>query len=109
MTTKRDPWVQVKSEDELRAGMAVQLRPCACGRRETLFIAALHDGGGPRTVRDPGGFIRTATGVMVEFLCKHHGYKQCAVDRSIREGRLFRLADDQLTDLSESRELETAR
>ncbi len=110
MTTKRDPWVQVKSEDELRAGMAVQLRPCVwCGRIETFVLtrdggtytgfAAGHDG---RHYRE-NARIFTSAG-----RCRN-SVEEWLPSRMVREGRLFRLADDQLADLSETRELETVR
>ena len=39
MSDERDEWVRVESEDELRPGMAVQLRPCRwCGRVDTFWL-----------------------------------------------------------------------
>jgi hypothetical protein len=95
MKSERDPWTRVKDESELREGMAVQLRPCAlCSRVETQFLL--------------GTFLSVA---WVNTGC-------CTVSRfsiAIGEGRLYRLADDQLADDAEpatvvrGREMERAR
>ncbi len=106
MTTKRDPWVRVKSEDELRTAAVLKLSRCnACGSGH--FVV----------------FARPATSKDVDMPCDCGGYGYISavncprvwmhpsdcVCVAIREGRLFRLADDQFADLSETREMETVR
>ena len=111
----KDEWVRVKSEDELRAGMAVQIRNCRwCGRRETVIL----------TARTPGSVLAVGPGGQIEDPSSAFGWIQAGacmakararslpgtlMGGAVREGRVFRLADSELTDLSESRELENVR
>lgn len=105
----KDEWVRVKDESELRAGMTVELRPCMfCHRKERqLILSEL----GTRTIRDHNGNRYLGRGFVVTGSCNPEGLlaDSAAFYRPVRDGRLYRLADSQLADLSESRELETVR
>jgi len=109
---KREEWVRVKSEDELRIGLTVQLRPCVwCGRTENETIIAeveVHP-----MAHSPRGWqpSKATRAFDVVGSCQRSmdAGPLTQYDEDISEGRLYRLADDQLTDLSETRELENVR
>ena len=98
---KRDEWVRVKSESELRPGMAVQLRNCLwCGKRETQTIVRIKPSSGYCV--NPVGVMRE-TNSTIGFVgvgnCR--GERSQAFDNAIREGRLYRLADWQFDEASD--------
>lgn len=79
----RDEFVLVKSEDELRSGMCVELRPClTTGKRERFFVL---------------GRERRKSSCPLCGKCK--GWKttdgaMCMEMKCIPECRLYRLRDD---------------
>jgi hypothetical protein len=91
---KRDEWIRVKSESELRPGMAVQLRNCAwCGTRETLVILPGTTTASPM-VELPGGSRAasiSANSFKTTKRCKAPNRSQFGL--AISQGRLYRLAD----------------
>ncbi len=108
MTTKRDPWVRVKSEDELRAGMAILwLRPYGGSDVEVITKRIVTDGNSPCSPERafcPSRLRWFSTGCF-----ESEGFNPFCFYEFIEAGEIYRLADDQLADLSETRELETAR
>lgn len=91
MIDERDEWVRVESEDELRPGMAVQLRPCMfCGNAETFFLTRQVPAF--PAVREDGSW---SPDIGKQFLLVggrcHPGPSQFT--RAIRERRLYRLRD----------------
>ncbi len=106
MTTKRDPWVRVKSVDEVRSASVLKITRCnGCGVGHLVIFSR------PATSKDCGVPCDCGSwGYISAVNCpRAMKYPSDCVCEAIREGRLFRLADDQLTDLSETRELETVR
>jgi len=107
MIEKSAKWVRVKSEDELRPGTTVELRPCGfCGRRERMILLgskekkmSLHHSGDMLAESGRGW-------IAVPGLCLN---PRRPVDLSvaISTGRLWRLAYEELdeTDLREKAEL----
>ena len=83
MSENRDEWVRVESEGELRPGMAVQLRPCACGSEETAVLLCCE----LRTPPDERGMFRWL-GIG---WCYHERHSR--LGNSVRDGRLYRLRD----------------
>ncbi len=106
MTTKRDPWVQVKSDNELRAGMTVEVRPCSWCKKVVRHVLLRSDGIGFGVFTNDV-WTKSIRFTAMPILCVGDG--SIGFPHAIREGRLFRLADDQLSDLSETRELESVR
>ncbi len=96
---KRDEWVWVKSESELRPGMAVQARPCRwCGRRETMVLLTSIATTADTFVTADGA--RGSRGEARAWKTSRQCPKPLTIyaDRSvfvgtIRDGRLYRLAD----------------
>lgn len=80
----RDEFVLVKSEDELRPGMCVELRTCAvCGKRERAILNAESPSSDPTR----GKSAWTTLPDEVHYKRKRFGI-------AIRERRLYRLIDD---------------
>lgn len=90
-----ESWVRVESEDELRAGIWVESRPCAqCGARERAFLVA-------RDARvlgcdDCGDY---GPGWATCGSCSD-GHSIC-FKCEIREGRLYRLVLDEPAETTE--------
>jgi hypothetical protein len=84
---KRDEWVRVKSEDELRPGMAVQVRPCLQCEKEVSLTLFSIEKGRPGDVCDCGAKSGWAS---THDDCAHR--LSCFCD-AIATGRLYRLAD----------------
>jgi hypothetical protein len=86
----KDEWVRVKSEDELRAGMTVEVRPCQwCGRVERGLL--LHSERATPSTVGPDGSLEPAkskVGWTVGGRCRT---KPVQFWEAIRDGRLFRL------------------
>jgi len=95
----RDPWKLVTDEAQLRAGMTVELRPCAwCGKRERFILLRACV---PRpTTAGPGGLSRPTTSkVAWLYSARCREYEggrgiNGVMDKSIRERRLYALIDD---------------
>ena len=91
----RDEFVLVKSEDELRPGMCVELRPCLrCGKRDRRILTGALGRGD--TV-DVDGIVSRAVIFYATGICPPSpGFRgdTCGFSRSIRERRLYRLRDD---------------
>lgn len=102
----KDEWVRVRSEDELRAGMTVELRPCSwCGKRERFMLFRVT---GRFAALSATGECFKARIFSVPSTCEREGYRrdETGFFVSIREGRLYRLADLDTTDDAEVSELE---
>jgi hypothetical protein len=96
----RDEWVRVKSERELRAGMCVELRRCRhCGRDHRMIISRVVLDERPCPEGRSIGYTRKEIGGCQDYV--DHCWCKC-----IDEGRLYRLADSQLTESETTRELE---
>lgn len=91
---KRDEFVLVKSEDELRPGMCVELRPCQwCGKRDRFMLMSKEPASG--LFLDPDGTASPAE-TKWEFAtagkCDDNGV--IAFKYAIPNRRLYRLRDD---------------
>lgn len=101
----RPDWVLVKGESELRVGMCVELRPCVwCNRRERLIISKRKS---PTT-----GYATNPSGIRFSISHAWHVLGRCraepvAFSQTIRERRLYRLADEQLDETTTEKRLET--
>ena len=78
MSDERDEWVRVESEDELRPGMAVQVRPCRWCRKTHVRILLRFDKG---------------LWVLPHRSCGPYYTVRAGYYFAIREGRLYRLRD----------------
>ncbi len=87
----REEWVRVKSPDELRAG-SYKLVDCRyCHRTHLVIVARRQEG-----IRSCDGEHRQCLGwEVITTSCRRFW---CATPRCIADGRLFRLADHQLTE-----------
>ena len=94
-----DEWCLVKSEDELRPGMCVELRPCGwCNKRERLIISDVVPAkrysvypDGTRGENPPG----SRSFVFATPRCREFGPgKRGRLIQAIKDGRLYRLRDD---------------
>lgn len=84
---KRDEWVRVKDEGELRIGMTVEVGPCRCGRARHRKIILSEVNQPP-----PCGYCKVETRrFVVSDSCNDKG-RTCFL-RAIKEGRLYRLSD----------------
>ena len=100
----KDEWVRVKSEDELRAGMTVEVRICfGCNRRERFVLMS-------RERRATSGCTSHAKCVGWEITRARCGWTDFCTTRTIREGRLFKLVlrEPEATE-TRAREREVAR
>lgn len=89
---KRDEWVRVKSESELRPGMAVQLRNCMwCGKRETLTL--LNATRASKIADAPGNVMEVSRSKDAWTVIGGCGSRPCVFYGAIEDHRLFRLAD----------------
>lgn len=101
---KRDEWVRVKSESELRAGMCLQLLSCVyCGGTHRFILLRREHRQTP--CDGPHG---KCLGWETTPRCTQPA-GLCGSPTAIREGRLYRLADSQLTEDETTRELERVR
>jgi len=111
---QEDPWVLVKDESELRAGMVVQIRSCsACGKRDTFFIAAGPFPADPISYDHTGAPVTAPTSIawLVSGGCLCLSQRKTTIDVTCRS--VYRLSDSSLSSDSESaeitRELERTR
>jgi len=89
VTKRDDGWVRVESEDELRPGLVVQLRPCLwCGVTEINLLGRETELGAEARTID-GGIEEMSRPFVVELSC-HIGAAD--YEHAIRDGRLYRLA-----------------
>lgn len=97
----KDEWVRVKSEDELRVGMTVEIRPCALCLERERFVLLSRDS-------DVTCCTYCATGCRgwhaAGRLCDAH--RPFCLISCIPRGTLYRLADSDTIDDTEVRELE---
>lgn len=106
MTDNTANWVQVKSEDELRPGLTVELRPCGfCGRRERQVLLrmgektlSLHHSGDLLPGSGKGWFV--APGLCL------NPRRPFDVSAAIPAGRLWRLSDQALKQTASERQVE---
>jgi hypothetical protein len=119
MKPGRDPWVPVRSESELRAGMAVQLRPCRyCGERDFMVIGEPRPLPTDAMLLDTDGSWRSVgDGATTDWpvygrTCRSSIGRSGKVDvltRAIRERRLYRLSDEVMTETATVREMELTK
>ena len=106
MRDRRPTWVRVKSEDELRAGMTVELRPCGfCERRERIMLLraqdkqmSLHHSGD--MLAGSGRGWSTAPGLCL------NPRRPVDLSVAISTGRLWRLSDEALEEADERQSAE---
>jgi len=86
----RDQWKLVTSVDELRAGMCVELRPCAwCRKRERNILMRE---AGIQLGRSPDGSFGLGKAFYAAGVCDSQ--EGGSYDDAIRERRLYALIDD---------------
>lgn len=120
MASKREDWVRVKDRSELTAAMAIQFRPCRrCGRTDTMFIKELGRADGNIFARGLGIVDMTDAEIgpmaLVVPECREgdkvipgvRWQEGLALGPAIREGRLFRLVDNETIEDVVTREKET--
>lgn len=113
----REEWIRVQSEEELRPGMAVQLRPCKwCGRKAETFFLGDAEKADAFVYRPDGSFGPSSSTVA------YHVRGRCGAfaddeyrwqpGNAIRRGKVFRLNDlpgDQATEAARPKALERVR
>lgn len=102
-----DEWIRVKDEGELRPGMVVRETPCDCGMVHITFLVK-------PAKSEPCEFCGECIGWRIANPCDRGPVDgEFCLMEALHEGRLFRLAPSQLSDLSDSttapRELERVR
>lgn len=93
---KRDGWIQVEREDELRAGALVEIRPCAfCGKTERMILLRPVVTTSGASLTEAGDFAAAgACWSVAPGLCVNPG-RPFDPSAAIATGRLWRRAETQ--------------